>query len=193
MKAILFVLIVALSVNAETEKDAASYARYLMRYGMHGVFSTQMANIPELSIAMVDDFAETSKLDGNPIFMLANISETSKNLDIFPYGSFSISAENCTTNDFDGMPYDPLACLRFTMVGRFVSNENVVNTTDPEFQAFLARHPAAYDWIKYSPHQFRMWRMQIYYIYYVGGYGNLHYIGEIDTDTYFSAKPVQPN
>ena len=188
-----YLLFIAFSFNAGTEKDAASYARYLMRHGMHGVFSTQMADVPQMSIAMMDDFSESSKLDGNPVFMLADISETTKNLDQYPFGSFTIAANNCTVNDFDGMPYDPLACLRFTMTGRFIPNENAVNITDPEFLSFSSRHPAASDWVKYSPHQFRMWTMNIFSIYYVGGYGNLHYIGEIDTDMYAQAEPVEPN
>lgn len=190
---VLFFILFILNVGAETESDAASYARYLVRHEYFGVFSSQLNESPNISIATAEDFAESCKMDGNLVFMLADVEIAAKNLYKNPYGSFSVAAPNCSANDFHGLPYDPLACIRFSLVGEFIRDDFPVNTSDPEFIAFQAKHPAAIDWIKYSGHTFRMWNMDIIKIDYVGGYGDLHYIGEISPDIYFGAKPVKPN
>ncbi len=191
----MYYLILSISLlafaNCETQNDAASYARYLVENESYGIFSTQMLNDIS-SFASVEDFATTSNMSGLPIFLLADISETSKNLVEFPFGSFTIYQNNCSEYNYDHMPYDPLACIRFTLVGKFIKNNNDVNVTSQDFLAFAEKHPAATAWINYSGHDFHLWNFVLSKIYYVGGYGNLHYIGQIDPNIYLNAKPVPP-
>lgn len=189
---ILFILFLVAKVISETQSDAASYARYMVENGLDGVLSSQSADSPAFSFASKEDFAECYMKNGFPIFLLADISETSVNLKQYPIGSFTIGANNCTEYDYDGMPYDPLACIRFTFLGEFFQHPYPSNGTEPQFLAFQEKHPAAMDWIKFSGHEFYIWEFWFYQIHYVGGYGNLHYIGYIDPDVYYNATPVAP-
>jgi hypothetical protein len=50
--------------------------------------------------------------------------------------------------------------------------------------AYLVKHPQAGMWIDFS--DFAMYRMEIVDVYYVGGFGNEHYIGWIAPSEYLS-------
>lgn len=186
---LLFLLITKLF--CETEIEAASYARYLVHKEIKGVFAGQYSQNTKYAFASYEDFAESYLQNGQPIFLLANISTTSRNLIYNSYGSFSIFMPNCSINNYDHMSYDPMACYRITLLGYFnrLSNIDIINS---QINVFIKKHPATIDWIKYSNHTFNLWILEIEEIYYIGGYGNLHYIGNIDLELYFNAKPINP-
>ena len=54
--------------------------------------------------------------------------------------------------------------------------------------AYLARHPMAKGWIGFS--DFTLYRMQVLDVYWVGGFGNDHYIGYLGADAYLSWRSV---
>ena len=170
------------------EDIAASQARFIVENNLKGGFASMYYKNSTYPYASIEDYAEYN--NGSLIFLLADISTTSKNLLLNPYGSFSITPDNCSVVNYNNMSYDPLACPRLTLVGRFNQCQNLVNTSDPYFLSFHKKHPAALSWINSNVHQFNLWTMDIHYIYYIGGYGNLHYIGNIPVDTYFKANPI---
>ena len=176
---------------SETDEDAASYARYFVETEIKGHFATFSAKDNSV-FSSLEDFSQSSTQNGSLIFLLANIGTVSRNLEKNPIASFEINVHNCSEWNFDEMPYDPLACSRVTFNGWFQKSDLPANSTNPDFLAFAAKHPASFVWSYYSPHAFNLWSMHIKNIYYVGGYGDLHYIGNIDPELYFQAKPYPP-
>lgn len=154
--------------------------------------------IREYAYASYENFAESRLNNGDLMFLFVNISQVHKNLIKNPFGSFIIYFGNCSESNFNGMPYDPLACPRITFVGKFVldsietSPDPTKNLlTNPNFITFSERHLAAVSWLKYSGHHFNLWYFNIKQIHYIGGYGNLHYIGKINITTYRGTKPSE--
>lgn len=176
----------------EALEQAASYARYMVQNGLYGVFATNYAKNSTYAYASQEDFAESYEDNGYPIFLLADISSTANNLLLNSYGSFAISMTNCTMQNYNGMPYDPLACPRLTLMGKFTKQPGPLNMTDPNLLAFIDKHPASSSWIQSGVHQFDLWTFEFDRIYYIGGYGNLHFIGDIPLDTYLNSRPICP-
>ena len=170
---------------------AASNTRYLVQNNIKGAFGLSYYKNSTYAYASIEDYAETYWKDGKIVFMLANISTTHKNLLTNPYGSFVIAPDNCSITNYNNMSYDPLACPRVTFTGEFYQLVGAVNTTNPYFISFYRKHPAALNWISSNVHDFNLWSMNVHDIYYIGGYGNLHYIGHIPTDFYFKSEPIK--
>jgi len=185
----------------ETEYDAASYSKYMVENEIVGNFGTILRSdsflkknsYPQDVVAFTtpEDFAEFN--NGNLLFLLASVGNTFQNLKNNPNGTFSINVKNCSAQNYEGWSYDPLACYRVSFTGSvFVIDGPITNTSNPDVQQFIQKHPAVEDWIEYSPHMFYLCSMEITQIFYIGGYGNIHYIGPIDPQIYFSAKPLPP-
>lgn len=86
-----------------------------------------------------------------------------------------------------GMPSKARAHLRGTMTP--LSSEDSVPTLA---QCFADHHPDATAWIpgsKLSPHYARWVRFHPEHIYYVGGFGDEHFIGVLPTEVYRSESP----
>ena len=179
-------------VISERQIEAASHSRYMVQNEIQGVFATQYSKDTSYSYASLEDFAESHLQEGYPIFLLADISTCAINLMNNSKGSFTISVANCSVDNYSGMPYDPLACYRITLLGEFVQQIEPVNMLDPNLLSFIKKHPAAHDWINHSGHIFHLWEFKFSEIHYIGGYGNIHYIGPIDLDLYFSSEPIKP-
>lgn len=105
--------------NGEDEKMAASYARYMVENEIKGVLSSNSIDFPSYPFGTVEDFTDDYQNSGNPYLLLATISSSSINLLEDPRGTLSIGVANCSSYDFDGMSYDPLACSRVDLVGEF--------------------------------------------------------------------------
>ncbi|KAF9896671.1 hypothetical protein BX616_006981, partial [Lobosporangium transversale] len=59
---------------------------------------------------------------------------------------------------------------------------------------FLKQHPEAKWWLPNRGfHDFKWYHLEIEEIYYIGGFGGIHYIGWIDVDTYYEAKQLKEN
>ena len=53
----------------------------------------------------------------------------------------------------------------------------------------MAKHPEAKWWLPGAGfHDFKWYNLEIEEIYYIGGFGGIHYIGWIDVDTYYGAN-----
>lgn len=190
MKLLILFLFVQL-VWCESKNDAASFTKFMVNNITYGVISSRSWMQPTYTFATVEPFVESS--NGDLIFLMADISQTSQNLDSHPYGSFTIFQHNCSSNNYGGMPYNILACPRVTFMGKFVQNVASVNISDPDFILFSNRHPTATSWLRYPSHKFYLWRFVIEEIQYIGGYGHLHYIGPISKEYYQKAQQINPD
>jgi hypothetical protein len=71
----------------------------------------------------------------------------------------------------------------------------ISRTEDDEFETikdcFVAKHPDAKSWLpdgKTPFHDFHFYRLRVKGIYYVGGFGGLHYIGWVPEETYRAVR-----
>ena len=177
-------LVIAAGLS-ETQKDAASYARYLVETEIKASFAT-VSTKSLFPLASLADFSQSAAKDGNLVFLFADVSQLVNNLKQKPMASLLVTTHNCSVDDYNNLPYDPLACPRVTFSGQFTKLSIPLNQDNVDYQAFIDKHPAASHWI--HAHSFNLWTLDIQQIDYVGGYGNLHYIGNIDRNLYFQAK-----
>lgn len=168
-------------LSSNSKNEAVVNCRNLIRNEIYGVIATNGHNGIYSSF---EDFAESESSSNQPVFVLADISKTSTNLLANANASFTVWSKNCTANNYENMPYDPLACGRATFTGTFVRHEEF-NTSHPDVVSFVQKHPAASTWFNLNVHTYHLWTLQITSIYYIGGYGSIHYIGNIDPGQYY--------
>jgi len=188
-------ILLVVETNGEDMDDAASYSRWMVHHQVKGVIASFNYANKYFPFATVEDFCDDGAGKGVPHFLFPDVSSTANNLEINPNGTIAISVANCSTQNYDSMPFDQMACYRVILMGNFsmVNISVLKNTTDPNLKAYYGCHPASRDWVQgQSAHTFYFWTMTIQDIFYIGGYGDLHYIGPIDLETYFSAKPKPP-
>lgn len=197
---IAILVIILTFANADKYDKALRTARCLMKNKLSGVISSRYYSKLDMSFATNDqtfsfasheDFVESHLDNGDPMFLLANVSQASKNLRNYSYGSFTVYSDKCPFVNYNNFCEDPLACPRLTFVGEFVFNPNEVFLTSPGFVKYVEKHPTAIDWITHSRHTFNLWYFSVMEIHYIGGYGNLHYIGQFDLDDYSRAIPSE--
>lgn len=192
MKILFFLLAIFIfKTTQETVKDAASYSRYMVRNEIVGSFGTIYDIV--WPYVFTEDFSESSLLDGNLIFIFPSVENTFINLLKNNLSSFEIKVNNCSIQNWDGFPYDPLACYRVVFIGESSIKYLVTNSTmNANIIHYLKSHPVLIDWLEYAPHFFYFVTFHIEKIYYIGGWGSIHYIGYIDPELYFNAQPVKP-
>jgi len=121
----------------------------------------------------VADFADEAPSTGRPLLLLSTLERNVVNLQGNPRASLAIRTPdmNCT---------DQMTCPRTTLFGTL---EVVPDQELPAAQAaYLAKHPSAESWIDFP--DFALYRMNVLDVYWVGGFGNAHYIGYLAPDSY---------
>lgn len=188
VKIVILLSLLSYQISCETVEDAASYTRWILSHETSAAVATFENSSQTLyPFVTVEDYCEHWSLPGYPFFLLANISTTAKNLDQDTRCSLSITIKNCTQRNYENMPYDKLACYRVSFQGELLQFSF---DKEKDLQKFLQCHPAAKYW--FSAHDFNFWVFHIDTIRYIGGYGNLHYIGDIPLQTYLQASPIVP-
>jgi hypothetical protein len=109
---------------------------------------------------------------GNPIFLISGLAEHTKNLERDPRASLLVAES--------GSP-DPLANGRVTLLGPCTRVEGDGGSARA---AFFAAHPNAAYYADFR--DFGFWKLHVYSIRYIGGYGRMSWIGQADWQ---SAEP----
>ncbi|KAG7853256.1 hypothetical protein KL919_000479 [Ogataea angusta] len=128
--------------------------------------------------------------DGEPVFLLVNISSSQRNIDDGSKVSVSIRVGDHQLNDhvnphyIGGRVRSAAGSPRVNLKGSFIP---VAGT--PELDAcFALRHHDAPAWYPGSPIHATFWaKFQVEEVYIIGGFGDTAYIGEIPADLYLNA------
>lgn len=178
----------------ESLKEAAEHSRWIINNSVIGFVSTFSIKNTNYPFVSMEDFCDSYNSSGIPFFLLPTVSTTSKNILNNPNASISIALVNCSINNYDGIPYDALACSRMILSGYFsIYDKNPTsNTNDLELLKYFKCHPAA-PYLIDIEHSWLFYKFNIQSIYFIGGFGNIHYIGNIDTKIYFDAQIVPPS
>ena len=196
MKNILILLsLLCISHVLAQNQTIIDWSKWLVGSKANAVLVSMDSELEGYPFGTVEDYV-TDKF-GIPYFLISHRSHSGQNLDQNLKSTVSITANNCSQSNWDGIPYDQLACWRIDITGEFETLLETVTEKDndiPIVAHFFAKHPAAPYWISGSQHQFKMvYLNNIKNIFYAGGYGNIHYIGPIDPIKYLIAEPIKPD
>ncbi|KAF9972510.1 hypothetical protein BGZ73_004350 [Actinomortierella ambigua] len=176
------------NVMEETVADAALFARRLIRNTGVGTFVSVMNNkyqggaLEGYPFGSMDYFSDDCEKSGRPLMLLSHLQINVQNA----------RADNRVALAVRKLPGpgergNPMTDPRVTMMGHLRPLEKEHH--DKAVQCFTAKHPDARWWLPNSGfHDFAWYTFEIESIYYIGGFGGLHYIGWIPVDTYFAAE-----
>ena len=103
---------------------------------------------------------------GNPIFLISELAEHTKNLERDPRASLLVA---------EGGAADPLANGRVTILGLCTRVE--VDSGSAR-AAFFTAHPNSSYYADFR--DFAFWKLQVNHVRYIGGYGRMSWISEAD-------------
>ncbi|KAL1924169.1 uncharacterized protein VTP21DRAFT_7204 [Calcarisporiella thermophila] len=178
-------------VAEETERDAARLARELVRDTTIGTLMSVMKNGTEFEgypFGSVDYFSDACPTStGDPIMLLSDIQMNTRNAKAMPKVSL-------TVRDLRPGSY-PVAKARLTLYGEL---EPLSADEIPAAKKCMQRaHPETKWWMppddkEGAPfHDFHFYRLRTRGVYYIGGFGGLHYIGYINNELYHSSHPTE--
>jgi putative heme iron utilization protein len=104
--------------------------------------------------------------DGNPIFLISELAEHTKNLERDPRASLLVA---------EGGSADPLANGRVTILGPCTRVEGDCGSARA---AFFAAHPNSTYYADFR--DFGFWKLNVDYVRYIGGYGRMSWISKAD-------------
>ena len=104
--------------------------------------------------------------DGNPVFLISELAEHTKNLERDPRASLLVAESGAE---------DPLANGRVTVLGPCT---RVEGDGGGARAAFLAAHPNAAYYADFR--DFAFWKLRVHAIRYIGGYGRMSWISQGD-------------
>ena len=162
-------------------EEVGGGARELISSTAHGTLITLQTEVAAGSrlvtagwpYGSVADFADEVPSTGRPLLLLSTLERNVVNFQTNNRVSLAIRTpdQNCT---------DMMTCPRTTLFGTL---ERVPAAELPAAKkAYLAKHPTASAWIDFP--DMSIYRMTVLDLYWVGGFGNAHYIGYVGGDSY---------
>lgn len=183
-----------------TVEEAAVEARTLVKRESLANLATivqegENAGIPE---SFMEYYADCGDVDGSLTLLALTISSSYRNIAAGSPASLSIRVgdhpfvEHVDPHYPGGIPPSPAGSPRISLRGKFVH----INTTDDEetslrlTQCFTKRHPDARFWLPGNKIHDSQWvKFEVEGLYFLGGFGDRAYIGEIPVELYKSSAP----
>lgn len=166
-----------------TEPTDAELGRTLLTAAAVGTLATVSVDggIPFGSVVVhaVDD-------RGRPLLCLSDLAEHSRNLAADPRASL-MAAETGSSDSLSPGGADPLALARVTVLGAVAVLAGAER--DAALATYLDRHPGAFHT---GYHDFRMYRLEVTSVRYVGGFGRMSWVSAAD-HTGAEPDPLRPH
>ncbi|KAK3819214.1 MAG: pyridoxamine 5'-phosphate oxidase-domain-containing protein [Linnemannia elongata] len=173
-------------VMGETREQAAGLARNLVKNTGVGTLmsimnSSQKSAVEGYPFGSMDYYVDDCQDGGKPLMLLSHLQINVQNARSSNHISLAIR-KLPGPNEHGNPMVDP----RVTLMGRLVPVEEAKQKKAEE--CFVAKHPEAKWWLPGAGfHDFKWYNLDIEEIYYIGGFGGIHYIGWIPVDTYYNA------
>lgn len=138
---------------------------------------------------LFDYFVDLPQYPGSPIFFISKLQKSVTNIKHDSRASFTIqSSPKFSCKFMDTTSFTPMESGRVCLVGKVVS---IIEENGPTFinvcrAEFLKIHPDSKNWIGLK--DFSFYRLEVEKIYWIGGFGNIHYIGWIRSKLYTSVS-----
>eukprot|EP00039_Didymoeca_costata_P030359 m.29179 g.29179 ORF g.29179 m.29179 type:complete len:351 (-) comp8072_c0_seq1:45-1097(-) len=165
-------------------EETGKAARILVNQASVGTLvtmQTEGAGNPGVSMipyGSVASFADSVPSTGSPILLLSSLERNVINLQ--GYAKCSLAIPQPVANNTPSNTYEPMATARTTLLGHL----EIINKTTASKNAYLKKHPMASMWIDFD--DFDLYKFIVDDVYWVGGFGNGHYIGWIGADMYYN-------
>lgn len=184
-------------LNRPTVEDAASYARTLVKRESLTNVNT-IYNETGFPVSFVEYYADCGN-DGSPVLLIIDMSSSYQNIQKGSPVSLSIRVGDHPPNEqvdpkYPGSrPNSVAGSPRINLRGHL---ETVSQEEDPlEYlkleKCFLKRHKDAAWWLPHNPiHSSHFAKFVIESIYFIGGFGDTGYIGDIPVEMYKKAKII---
>ncbi|KAF9111443.1 hypothetical protein BGX27_004923 [Mortierella sp. AM989] len=181
----------AANTLGETHEDAAGLARNLVKYTGIGTFMSVMderrkdGSLNGYPFGSMDYYVDDCDAPGMPLMLLSHLQVNVQNARTS--NRVSLAIRKLPTQGERG---NPMADPRVTLLGRLVPLDEEKHARAEE--CFVRQHPDAKWWLPRSGfHDFKWYNLEIKEIYYIGGFGGIHYIGWIDVGTYYAQQQKQ--
>ncbi|CAJ0650928.1 4291_t:CDS:10 [Entrophospora sp. SA101] len=165
----------------ETKEDAARIARNLVNETGYGTLVTIMSenedHMKGYPIGLLEYLSDDCPSTGDPLLLLSHVQLNVRNaFDDGLRASLSIRKLSSKKSFF------PFAEPRLNLFGKITRvNESEENDVK---NCYLEKHPKARYWLPGKVHSFHFYRFKVQDIYFIGGFGGLHYIGFIEEKLY---------
>lgn len=183
-----------------TVHESAVLGRRILRLETLGTLSTVFpppkdgphqppASVAGMPIGMMDYFGDCEPSTGNPTILAINIATSFSNVAAGSNITLSLRWHPPNTEH-----YSAAAMPRFSLIGELqdIDTEDVIKQNVPG--CFVKYHPDAATWLPGNPIHSSHWvRLVVRDIYWVGGFGNVAYIGWIPVEEWQSvtAKEIE--
>lgn len=171
-------------------ETAARVARTLVSRESLANLNTYDAN-SGFPVGFVEYYADC-KQDGEPVMLMIGISSSNKNIAAGSNASLTIRVGDHQPGDrvdhhyIGEVPFSVAGSPRLNLKGQFVNYQ----PTASEKEYFVSRHHEAISWFPGNPiHESHWVKFKIDSVYFVGGFGDRAYIGQIPVNKYLSAEP----
>ncbi|KAF5098818.1 hypothetical protein D0Z00_001877 [Geotrichum galactomycetum] len=184
------------SFKVPTLEEAAVEARTLVnRESLANLATIDVAhnNVP---VSFMEYYADCDN-DGSLTLLSLNIGSSFRNIAKGSPATLSIRVGDHAINDEVDIHYpggiveSPAGSPRISLRGKFVE----VDASEHERLAkcFVSRHPDSKWWLPGNPiHSSKWTKFEVEGAYFLGGFGDRAYIGEIPQDVYSAAQPQVP-
>ncbi|QOU19637.1 hypothetical protein BRETT_003788 [Brettanomyces bruxellensis] len=142
-------------------------------------------------VGFVEYYADCQQ-DGEPVMLMIGISSSNKNIAAGSNASLTIRVGDHQPGDrvdphyIGKVPHSVAGSPRLNLKGQFINYK----PTHSEQEYFVSRHHEAISWFPGNPIHDSYWvKFKVESIYFVGGFGDRAYIGEIPAEMYLTAKP----
>lgn len=151
------------------ELSKAQLAKRLLASRKAGVVATNSKRMAGYPFATLVPYALDEK--GQPFFVMSGLAVHTKNLKEDARASLLVYAQ--------GAEDDPLTAARLTLLGQI---GEVAEEEDAALRAeYVQQHPEAAEWIEFG--DFRVFRMKVEDVYYIGGFGAMGWVSAKDIET----------
>ncbi|KAH3684595.1 hypothetical protein WICPIJ_004426 [Wickerhamomyces pijperi] len=179
-----------------TVEDAARYARTLVKRESLANVNT-INNDTGIPVSFVEYYADCG--DGSPVMLIIDMSSSHRNIKKGSPVSLSIrvgdhpAGEEVDPKYPGSRPGSVAGSPRISLRGHLQTinkDENLREYLKME-RCFLQRHRDASWWLPHNPiHSSHFAKFDIEGIYFIGGFGDTGYIGEIPVEMYNNAKDI---
>lgn len=150
----------------------------------------------DLPVSFVEYYADCDE-DGDPIFLMIDMSSSMRNIKNGSNYSISIRVGDHGPNDEvdphypGGRPGSVSGSPRVNLRGEFVEIEHDERLLSYE-KCFVKKHKDSVMWLPGNPiHSSRFMKFIVSEVYFVGGFGDIAFIGEIDQELYHQSKIIK--
>ncbi|KAF5098245.1 hypothetical protein D0Z03_001252 [Geotrichum reessii] len=182
------------SFKIPTVEEAAAEARTLVNRESLANLATLDASHNNIPVSFMEYYADCDN-DGSLTLLSLNIGSSFRNIAKGSPATLSIRVGDHAINDVvdidypGSIPTSPAGSPRISLRGKFVDVEDA-SEHERLAKCFVSKHPDSKWWLPGNPIHGSKWsKFEVEGVYFLGGFGDRAFIGDIPQELYSSAQP----